>query len=236
MDDEFERHQPQLCYYVKMLSEVNDLRSRWSQVNSQPGSFGERLAIIRGDTPESEFQRNLEQFRREQGCVIRSLEHAVGATATDEECLMRAVQIEGIGNAIVRYITRKDDGYEGDFTQFYKEETDIEWQKILELIRTIGTRDSPLGNAIAAHLVEGHRNVTTDQIQFWMNEGRIVLLCEALMYPSPSRPGKNEIGRHMAHIQIAEDGNFIFLSDNGTQMMKPDKDDMLDVITLSPKI
>lgn len=218
-----------------MSIEPEELRSRWSHIESGYGTLQAIRQRRANATPETELRRNIERFKREQGCVVRSLEHALGVEATDEEWLMRAVQVIDVGDTFVEYFDRKQNGYSGDFTQFIQEENEKEWQRILGLVREISNHDTSLGRALAQCEIVGCHNVTIEQVQSLISEGRIILYVTYITYPSKQHPGNNEIGRHMAHIAIADSGNITFLSDQGVQQARPDEEEQLDIIILNRK-
>ena len=93
--------------------------------------------------------------RREEGCVIRSLESIAQTTATDGEWDRRFSQLDLLSDDPIRY---------------YHNHFDIEIQNIMDLIRQSVSNQTPLGLAFMERSMT-YENLTVDEMYVRMSQG-----------------------------------------------------------------
>lgn len=150
----------------------------------------------------------MEEERRESGCVIRSLQSALGAQATEKEWEMRlkSLRTASFFSSVIPPLTA-----------FHMDIANI-WR----LIKDISAHDTPLGNALREVELED-TTLTGREIKSRIETGEKVCIIGGLA------ENGNLVGFHMAHIGL-EGETIISRSDENTKVELRDDTEFLSLI------
>lgn len=160
-----------------------------------------------------------EELKERKGCVMRSLESALGVPATYEEWNCRLEYVNAASD-LLAHAKKSQPGCNNDQTKTNLQE--IDRQDILYMIQSFSLNDSPMGRVLS-------------QMDVSMNSypGQLIvdlLQCEDIQILLFDYSGKSP---HLAHIGITADKTIISQSDN-VNTLKFDTGAEYFAITLTP--
>src|SRR5882724_755589 len=149
-----------------------------------------------------------EQKKSEQGCAVRGLASALHASPTEAEWQMRFDQMEkGISPELQAQLNKPFLSFQQK-TEISRDHYD---QEVGNLIRTYGTHDSKLGEAIRGKEFEEHGRLDEKGIRTLIGSGRQVMITGSMTNNEGTETGT----RHQVHLQIDKNGKLFAASDSG---------------------
>ena len=170
-------------------------------------------------TTEEQTIRMRELVRLEKTtCLVRSLESAFGVPATLDELRIRAEDLDEL-TSDSKIIPPQTDTQKVALRKKLIRQMDS--KRIERFIERVSTHETPLGQALKAHIFT-QTSLTSDQIDIFLRNGSTLLL--SLDPPE---------GSHIAHVQNI-DGNIVRVSDEEEIVILESNQDY-DGILVTPK-